>query len=121
VSRCFDSVKSLKLFDADVLCEALRHFSEDLSRHKVALPEEPDAENMPYEAIQKMLIAGEISDGLTDLLYYVGKLGNAEGWEHVVGEARLLGLRVEERSGTHGWAMRGEGGGQVMYNFERIL
>ena len=104
MSRCFDSVKSLKLFDPDVLCEALRCFPEDLERGMVELPENPDSENMPYEAIQRMLLAGDVSDSLTDLLYYVGKLGNAEGWEHIVREARLLGLRVEERSVKHSYA-----------------
>jgi len=104
VSRCFDSVKNLKLFDPDVLCEALRRFPEDLGRGKVTLPDSPDAENVPYEAIQKMLVTGDASDGLTDLLFYVERLGNAEGWEHVVGEARMLGLHVEERSDKHSYA-----------------
>lgn len=104
MNRCFDSVKSLKLFDPEMLCEALRHFPEDLERGGVALPECPDADVMPYEDIQRMLVAGDVSDGLTDLLYYVERLGNAEGWEHVVSEARLLGLRVEERSGQLSYA-----------------
>ena len=104
MSRCFDSVRSLKLFDPDVLCEALRHFPDDLERGGVALPESPGLENMPYEAIQKMLVTGDASDGLTDLLFYVERLGNAEGWEHVVREAGLLGLRVEERSTKYSYA-----------------
>ncbi len=104
MSRSFDSVKRLKLLDPDVLCEALRHFPEDLNRGGVALPDDPSAENMPYEAIQRMLMSGNVSDALSDLLYYVGKLGDAEGWEHVVREAKLQGLRVEERSGNHSFA-----------------
>jgi len=104
VSRCFDSVKSLKLFDPDVLCEAMRHFPDDLERGGVALPESPGLENISYEAIQKMLVTGDASDGLTDLLFYVERLGNAEGWEHVVREAKLLGLRVEERAGKRSYA-----------------
>ena len=88
MNQCFESVKSLKLLEPDVLCEALWHFPDDLERGGVVLPESPGLENMPYEAIQKTLIAGNASDGLTDLLYYVERLGNAEGWEHVVREAK---------------------------------
>lgn len=104
MSRCFDSVKSLKLFDPEMLCEALRRFPDDLGRDGVTLPENADTENMPYEDIQRMLIAGNVSEGLTDLLFYVERLGNAEGWEHVVMEARLLGLSVEERLRRHSYA-----------------
>jgi len=104
VNRCFDSVKKLKLIDPDVLCEALGHFPDDLARWGVPLPERPDAESVPYETIQKMMMAGDVSDGLTDLLYYGDRLGNAEGWEHVVREAKLLGLRVEERLPDHSYA-----------------
>lgn len=104
MSRCFESLKSLKLFDPEVLCETLAHFPDDLKGGGVILPEMPDLGNMPYEAIRKMLMAGSVSNELSDVLFYVGKLGNAEGWEHVVREAQLQGLRVEERSAKHNYA-----------------
>jgi len=104
VSQCFESVKRLKLLEPDVLCEALRHFPDDLTNGGVVLPDDPADGEPPYDAIQRMLMAGRVSDGLSDLLYYVGRLGNAEGWEHVVQEARLQGLHVEERCSSHSYA-----------------
>lgn len=44
------------------------------------------------------LSAGEVSDELDDLLFYVCELGNEDGWENVKTEAKENGLRVDERS-----------------------
>lgn len=40
MSQCFESVKRLKLLEPDVLCEALRHFPDDLTNGGVVLPDD---------------------------------------------------------------------------------
>ena len=103
-SRRFGSVEKLKTFDPDVMCEALRKFPVDLLRDGIALPEQPDCDNMPYEAIVSLLLSKDLSGELDDLLFYVSVLGSESGWEHVVKEAERCRYSVDTRSDGRSFA-----------------
>lgn len=99
-NKCFGTVKKLKTFEPGLLCRALSEFPADLKRARVALPaaEEADFENMPYDALVSMVLKGEMSDELDELLFNVSSLGNADGWTNLVREARYGGYKIDECS-----------------------
>lgn len=99
-NTCFGTVKKLQTFEPQLLCRALAEFPADLLRAKIRLPpaDKADFENLPYDTLVKMVLKGEMSDELEQLLFNVCSLGNADGWASVVKEARYGGHRIDERS-----------------------
>lgn len=99
-NKCFGTVKRLKTVEPKLFCRALAEFPADLKRAKVVLPsaDEADFENMPYDDLAAMVLKGEMSDELEELLFNLGSLGNADGWSNVVKEARYWGHKIDECS-----------------------
>ena len=105
-NKCFGTVKRLKTVEPKLFCRALAEFPADLKRAKVALPsaDEADFENMPYDDLAAMVLKGEMSNELEELLFNLGSLGNADGWSNVVKEARYWGHMIDESLPGHSYS-----------------
>jgi hypothetical protein len=89
--RCFMSVRALKRLNERLLCDILRKFPDHLQAHGLMILDSPDRDNLNYEAIRDLCMAGGIPGELEDVLFFVSILGNRRAQEQIEREARVRG------------------------------
>lgn len=94
-TRCFATVKALKRLNPELLCATLRMFPEYMRDCHIRLPKKPDADRMPFAAIQQACMSGNIPPELDDVLFFVCTLGTSEGWTRIQEEARFQGCALD--------------------------
>jgi len=92
--RCFASVPALRRFEPGVLCELFKRFPEYLAECGVTLPDAPDESNLNYQTLLDLCMGKGLPEELDDLFFHVTQLGNHEGWERILEEARMLGRKL---------------------------
>lgn len=86
--RCFSNVKVLRRLNPALLRDVLGKFPDHLREYGLRLPAQPTEENLDYELIAKVCMAGDIPEELDDVLSYSSALGNSAGWELIQQEAK---------------------------------
>ena len=83
----FRTANGLQKFDVDTLWNVLKLFEAcDLGPNGIQLPKQPERKNMPYAELRTFLMQGDISEELSDVLFYASKLDSSEGWNCVEDE-----------------------------------
>jgi hypothetical protein len=99
-NRCFGTIKALRRLRPDLLRDVLSKFPECMAECGIHLPNEPDIENMPYDAIHAACMSATLPQEMDDVLYFVCALGTNPGWDRISAQHGVKPMKAESTMRT---------------------
>ena len=96
IKGCFDNADKLKGHNPGVFCGFLEEFDDFLTENNIKLPKNRDEDKIPHDALLEALMSSDSPEELVVLLILINKLGSEKGWDEVVREAKLRGVKLPD-------------------------